>query len=556
VVQLAQNVANEMRKVLALVASALLLAVPAGAQIPSAAVEEAAATIDADVLLAHTRFLSDDLLGGRAPGTVGSRLAQAYIAAQLEAAGFEPAGTDGWLQPFTLVGLTADPPEALTVAAPDGTTVDLAWREAFMAQGGRQAPRSEIDGAEIVFVGYGIVVPEEGWDDYGDTDVAGKVLLFLNNDPAGDRFGGNTRLYYGRWSYKYEIAAEKGAAGAIVIHTTPSAGYGWNVVQSSWSGTQFELPQTGEPRVEVKGWVTEEAARGIVELAGRDLDALVRAAQPPDFEAVPLGVTASVAFDNALEETETANVIGRLPGGDLADGHVLYTAHYDHLGTISGVEGDSIHNGARDNALGTASVIAIARAFDALSGAPRRSILVAAVGAEEQGLLGSKYIAENPVVPNCDIVANLNLDGGNIWGETADVRQVGRGKSSLDDVLDRFAGAQGRTVLPEEFPDRGYYYRSDQFSFAKVGIPAIYLDEGTDFVGRPEGWGVERIEAWLANDYHQPSDEITPDWDLSGAAEDARLMFRIGVTLADAGARPAWTPGDEFAAAREACPAE
>ncbi len=271
---------------------------------------------------------------------------------------------------------------------------------------------------------------------------------------------------------------------------------------------------------------------------------------------MPLGVDVSVAFDSTIEETRTANVIGRLPGGALADEHVLYTAHHDHLGTGDPVEGDSIYNGARDNALGTASVLAIARAFDALDEAPRRSILVAFVGAEEQGLLGSKFLAENPVVPNCDIVANLNLDGGNIWGRTTDVRQIGRGKSSLDATLDRFAAEQGRAVEPEEFPDKGYYYRSDQFSFAKVGIPAIYLDEGTHFVGRPEGWGVAAIDAWLENDYHQLSDEITPEWDLSGAVEDDRLLFRVGYHLAESDDRPTWTPGDEFAAARAACPSD
>lgn len=519
-------------------------------------VDRAAATIDTDVLFAHTRFLSDDLLAGRAPGTLGERIAQEYVAAQLEAAGFEPAGTDGWLQPFTLVGLTADPPETMAVTAPGGETLAFDWKDEFMATAGRQAPRSEIDHAEVVFVGYGIVAPEEEWDDYGDVDVTGKVLLFLNNDPVGDRFADDTRLYYGRWTYKYEIAAEKGAAGALIVHTTPSAGYGWNVVSSSWSGTQFELPETGEPRVDVKGWLTEAAARALVDLAGEDLDALVEAAQSPDFEAIPLGVDVSIAFDTVIERTETANVIGRLPGGELADEHVLYTAHYDHLGTGAGLEGDSIYNGARDNALGTSATLAIARAFDALPGPPRRSILVAAVGAEEQGLLGSKFLAENPVVANCDIVANLNLDGGNIWGETTDVRQIGRGKSSLDEVLDRFAANQDRTVLPEEFPDKGYYYRSDQFSFAKVGIPAIYLDEGTSFVGRPEGWGVERIDEWLEHDYHQVSDEITPDWNLAGAVLDSELLFRVGYSLAESDDRPTWTPGDEFAAARAACPSD
>ncbi|HUP20076.1 MAG TPA: M28 family peptidase [Gemmatimonadota bacterium] len=534
--------------------SLIALLLPAAATAQTAA-DRAAGTITADRLFAHTRFLSDDRLEGRGPASEGEALAQMYIAAQLEAEGLEPAGEDGsWLQGFDLVGLTVPAPAALAAAGPEGS-LSFAWREDWIASPGRQEGHSALEDLEVVFVGYGIVAPEEAWDDYGDTDVAGKVLLFLNNDPTGDRFAGDVRLYYGRWSYKYEIAAEKGAAGALVIHTTPSAGYGWNVVQSSWSGTQYELPAGDEPRTEVEGWMTEDAARRLVALGGHDLDALTAAAQDPSFEAVPLGVTVSTAFDSDLRRTASANVIGRLPGSDpvLSKEHVLFTAHYDHLGVGEPVDGDSIHNGARDNALGTATLLALARAYAALPDRPARSLLFAAVGAEEQGLLGSAWLAREPVIPNCDIVANLNMDGGNIWGVTTDVRQVGRGKSDLDRLLDRHAEAAGRRVLAEEFPDKGYFYRSDQFSFAKVGIPAIYLDEGVEFVGRPDGWGEERIEEWLAEDYHQPSDEVTPDWDLSGAVEDARLLFRVGLDVAGSPDRPAWTPGDEFEATRLAC---
>ncbi|MDX1624564.1 MAG: M28 family peptidase [Gemmatimonadota bacterium] len=542
----------------ALLAASLLLPAPGDAQTPELpGADTAASTIDADVLFGHTRFLSSDLLAGRGPGTRGDRLAQEYIAAEMETLGLEPAGPGGsWLQPFTLVGLTALGSPPLRLTGPDGETISLPWREEWIGSSGRQEARAEIEGAEVVFVGYGIVAPEEEWDDYGDVDVSGKVLLFLNNDPAGDRFGGEKRLYYGRWTYKYEIAAEKGAAAALVIHTTPSAGYPWQVVSSSWSGTQFQLPAGDEPRVAVEAWVTEEAARRLVALGGEDLDTLVDAAQSPDFTPVPLGVTAEAGFDVEMERTETANVLGRLPGSDpeRKGEHVLFTAHYDHLGVGEPVEGDSIHNGARDNALGTASVLALARAYQALPEPPARSMLFGFVGAEEQGLLGSMYLAENPVVPNCDVVANINIDGGNIWGRTNDVRQIGRGKSTLDSWLDRFAGAQGREVLPEEFPDKGYYYRSDQFSFAKVGIPAIYLDEGTDFAGRPEGWGEERIAEWLETRYHQPSDEITPEWDLSGALQDDRLLFRVGYAVAESSDRPAWVPGDEFAGIRSECP--
>ncbi|HUP00591.1 MAG TPA: M28 family peptidase [Gemmatimonadota bacterium] len=532
-------------------------------ELPGAAAAEAAIT--ESFIMAHTRFLSDDLLAGRGPGTAGDRLAQGYLIAQFEALGLEPAAADGsWLQPFELISITADPAETLSLSSPGGETLALDYSEDWIATSGEQAPRTALDGAEVVFVGYGIEAPEVEWNDYKDADVAGKVLLFLNSDPAagdpaGDRFAGDTRLYYGRWTYKYETAAEKGAAGAFIIHTTPSAGYPWQVVTSSWSGAQFELPRPAdEPRVEVEGWFTEDAARRVVELAGRDLDELVAAAQQADFRPVPLGVTVDVAFTSAIDTTGTANVLARLPGADPARAgeHVLYTAHFDHLGVGAAADGDSIYNGARDNALGTVSMLAIARSFAALPEPPARSVLFAAVGAEEQGLLGSQYLAQHPPVPACDLVANINLDGGNIWGRTTDVRQVGRGKSTLDEWLDRFAAAQDREVFPEEFPDKGYFYRSDQFSLAKIGVPALYLDEGIDFVGRPPGWGEEQVNAWLEEVYHQPSDEITPEWNLEGAAQDARLLFQVGYAVADSPERPAWLPGDEFAAVRAACPTE
>jgi Zn-dependent M28 family amino/carboxypeptidase len=380
----------------------------------------------------------------------------------------------------------------------------------------------------------------------------------MNNDPEDDPklFAGKTRLYYGRWTYKYEIAAVKGAAGALIIHTTPSAGYPWQVVQSSFGGTEFELPAPPEePRIDVRGWLSHEAASRLAELAGQDLDALEAAAQSLDFEPVPLGVTLDLAFTTELDTTPTANVIGRLPGSDpeLRGTAVLYTAHYDHLGIGRPVEGDSIYNGARDNALGTSTMLAIARAFAALPERPSRSVLFAAVGAEEQGLLGSEHLALHPPIPACNLVADLNLDGGSILGRSEDVRQIGRGKSDLDDRLDQFATQQGRTVLPEEFPDRGYFYRSDQFNLAKVGVPALYLHTGVDIRGRPEGWGAAREEEWVETLYHQPSDEVTADWDLGGQVEDARILFEIGRAIAESESAPAWAPGDEFAGIRAVC---
>ena len=534
----------------------LLVIAPLRAQdVPPAEVSPMA-DITAASILERTLALSDDSLQGRGPGSPGEKIAQRYLIREMESVGLEPgAGSDAWLQPFELVRLKSSMPDSLRVTG-DGGALGLAHGTDWVAAAGRQAASTRVEDAEIVFVGYGIVAPEEDWDDYKDADVTGKVLLFLNNDPTGDRFAGDTRLYYGRWTYKYETAAEKGAAGALIIHTTPSAGYPWQVVQSSFGGTEFELPAPPEePRTDLRGWLTHDTASRLAELAGQDLDALEAAAQLPDFRPVPLGVTLDLAFTTELDTTMTANVIGRLQGSDpkLRDMAVLYTAHYDHLGIGQPVEGDSIYNGARDNALGTATMLAIARAFGKLPERPARSILFAAVGAEEQGLLGSEHLALHPPVAACDLVANLNLDGGSILGRSEDVRQIGRGKSDLDDLLDRFATEQGRTVLPEEFPDRGYFYRSDQFNLAKVGVPALYLHTGVDIRGRPEGWGAAREEEWVGTLYHQPSDEVTADWDLAGQIEDARLLFQVGLEVADTDTRPAWRPDDEFAGVREAC---
>lgn len=520
------------------------------------AAQEAPATITEDLIREHTLALSDDSLQGRGPGSPGEEIAQRYLIREMKSIGLEAGGADGgWLQPFDLVRLTSSMPDSLPLTG-DGGSLGLAYGTDWVAASGRQAPSTSIADAEIVFVGYGIVAPEEEWDDYKGADVAGKILLFLNSDPTGDRFAGDTRLYYGRWTYKYEIAAEKGAAGALIIHTTPSAGYPWQVVQSSFGGTEFELPAPpSEPRIDVRGWLTHDAATRLAQLAGQDLAALEAAARRADFRPVPLGVTLDLAFTTDLDTTRTANVIGRLPGSDLElrDTAVLYTAHYDHLGIGRPVEGDSIYNGARDNALGTSTMLAIARAFAELPRHPSRSVLFAAVGAEEQGLLGSEHLSLHPPISACDLVANVNLDGGSILGRSEDVRQIGRGKSDLDDLLDRFAAQQGRTVLPEEFPDRGYFYRSDQFNLAKVGVPALYLHTGVDIRGRPEGWGVAREEEWVETLYHQPSDEVTADWDLSGQVEDAQLLFEVGRAVADSESAPAWKPGDEFAAIRAAC---
>ncbi len=517
----------------------------------------AAREIREDRMRADIRFLSSDLLEGRGPATRGDALARAYVASRLEAIGLEPGAPGGsWEQAVDLVGVTATCPPVLRVARGEAGE-DLRLLEDYVAYSGVQASEASLQDAEIVFVGYGIVAPEYRWDDYKGADLRGRVLLFLNNEPEADAklFAGERRLYYGRWDYKHEMAVKMGAAGAILLHTEASAGYGWKVVPASWTGEQLSLPAApGEPALPVKAWVTEEAGRRIARLAGRDLDALRAAAETREFRPVPLGVRVSVTLQNEVRRRSTANVIALLRGRDpeLAREAVLYTAHHDHYGVKPGPSGEPVvYNGALDNASGVAALLGVAEAFVALPERPRRSILFAAVAAEEQGLLGSDHLARHPPVPAGRLVANVNMDGMNIWGRTRDVAVIGLGKSSLDDWIRAVAEAQGRVVVPEAFPDKGAYYRSDHLSFARVGVPAAYVDAGTDVLGKPPGWGRARQREWEEAHYHQPTDDMAADWDLGGAVEDARLLFHVGAKVADSPLAPAWRPGDEFEAARK-----
>ncbi len=519
------------------------------------AAEEASTEITADYMRDIIVEISSDEYEGRGPGSRGDVKARNYLAAEMERLGLQPGAADGgWEQKFDLVGLNTVQPDTWTFEG-HGEEKTLAQWEEFIVSSGVQQERVEISEAELVFVGYGIEAPEYEWDDFKGVDLEGKVLLIMNNDPDWDPqlFEGETRLWYGRWDYKYLSAAKQGAAGAIIIHTTPSAGYPFQVVQTSWTGEQFELPAGDEPRNQVNAWVTEDAARELVAMAGKDLDALREAAYNRDFEPVPLGVTTSIAMDVKLNRTESANVLGLLPGSDpeLRDEAVIYTAHHDHLGIGEPNEaGDTIYNGARDNASGVAVVLAIARALKALPEAPRRSSLFALVGAEEQGLLGSLYYANHPTFAPGRIAANINYDNPNILGDTHDVTFVGLGKSSIDQILELIAEEQGREVKPDQFADKGYFYRSDQFSLAKIGVPAMYLKPGTDYVDRPPGWGREQQEHYTNVHYHQPSDEYNDSWDFSGLIEDALLGYWTGLAIANADEMPKWKPGDEFEAAR------
>ncbi len=519
------------------------------------AAEKAALEIQGDYMRAIVEEISDDRYEGRGPGSNGDEAARKYLAEQLAALGLEPGAADGsWEQAFDLVGVNATQPDTWTFDGHDRSLILQQWDQ-FIVGSGVQQERAEIADAEVVFVGYGIQAPEYDWDDYKGADLKGKVLLMMNNDPDWDPelFAGETRLWYGRWDYKYMSAARQGAAGAIIIHTAPSAGYPFQVVQTSWTGVQFELPAGDEPRSQVSAWVTEDSARELVAMAGLDLDELRERAFNRDFEPVPLGITTSIAMDIDIDRVQSANLLGLIRGSDpqLQEEVVIYTAHHDHLGIgTPDDDGDAIYNGAMDNATGVAQVMAIAKAIKALPEAPRRSVLINLVGAEEQGLLGSEYYAANPTFAPGKIAANLNYDGGNIWGHTHDVTFIGLGKSSIDSIVTLIAEEQGRVIKPDQFADKGYFYRSDQFSFAKIGVPAMYLDTGTDFVDRPPEWGRQQLDHYTEVNYHQPTDEYDPSWSFDGMVDDALLGFWTGLAIANADEVPAWNPGDEFEAAR------
>lgn len=520
------------------------------------AMKRASEAITADDLRSAVETLSSDRFEGRGVAAPGGELAMQYLEQQLRALGFAPAGPDGsYRQPFDVLGITARVPTAWSFRH-GKQKVALAGATDYIVAPGDQAARTKLDAAELVFVGYGIEAPEYQWDDFKGQDLRGKILLMLNNDPDWDPalFAGETRLYYGRWTYKHESAARHGAAGAIIIHTDESAGYPFQVVQTSWGGERFELPRESEPRLALHAWTTEAATRKLLSLAGHDLDALIAAAKQRDFAPKPLGITTSIALDSTVRRVRTANVLGKLPGSDpmLRDEAVIYTAHHDHFGIGKpDARGDKIYNGAVDNAAGMAQLLAIAKGLKALEPPTRRSALVLFVGAEEQGLLGSQYYAAHPTYEPGAIAADINYDFANIWGRAADISFVGKEKSTLDQLVTKIAAVQGRQVLPDPMPDRGHYYRSDHFSFARIGVPAVSFGVGTAFPGRPEGWVKAQLEDYEEHRYHQPSDELGSDWNFDGMVEDARLGLWTGIAIANADAMPSWTPGDEFEAARK-----
>jgi Zn-dependent M28 family amino/carboxypeptidase len=519
----------------------------------------------ADAVMAHVKVLASDGFEGRAPGTKGEDLTVAYISEQFRKAGLKPGNPDGtYLQKVPMVGITADPATSLVFKRGDAVQT-LAFKDDVVAWTKRVAERVSLEASDVVFVGYGIQAPEFRWDDYKGVDVTGKTLIVLVNDPPvpdpadptrldPTTFGGRAMTYYGRWTYKYEMGAEQKAAAVFIVHETEAAAYPFSVVQSKVT-EQFDLvtPDKNRGRAAIEGWITLGQARQLFAMAGQDFDALKKRAATRAFTPVQLGVTASMTLQSRIRTFDSRNVVGVLPGSDpaLKDEYVIYTSHWDHYGIGPEINGDRIYNGALDNATGIGGMIEVARAFGALPVAPKRSLLFLAVTAEEQGLLGSDYYARHPIYPLARTLAVVNMDGLNIYGRTKDLTVVGLGASELDDYAAAAAATQGRVLRADPKPENGGYFRSDHFPFAKQGVPAINAGGGDDYIGRPAGWGQQVSDAYTAQHYHKPSDEVRPDWDLSGALEDLQVYFALGARAASAAEWPQWKPGSEFKARRD-----
>ena len=510
-----------------------------------------------------TRTLASDAFEGRAPGSAGEEKTIAFLTERFKAAGLQPGNGDSWVQEVPLVEITGKDFAPLSITG-KGAPLSFTYGKDWVGATYREDAKTVLKDSELVFVGYGINAPEKGWNDYAGLDVKGKTVVILVNDPdwqtAGleGPFNGKAMTYYGRWTYKYEEAARQGAAGALIVHQTAPAAYGWNVVESSWSGPQAYAQRgaDAEPLTQMNGWVTEDAARLVLKAAGQDLDALTKAAQVKGFKAVPLGMKLSTGFKNDVRSFMSHNVIGILPGSEAPEEYVLHTAHWDHLGRCTPApDGDNICNGAVDNATGTAALVALAEAH-AKAGAPRRSLVFLAVTAEESGLLGATYYAQNPVFPLAQTVGGVNMDALSVAGPAKDVTVIGGGKSQLDAFLDTALKAAGRTATPDAKPEAGYYYRSDHFAFAKLGVPMIYVEGGEDLVNGGREAGAAAAADYTENRYHGPKDEFNESWDWSGVMTDLQLYYRLGRMMAESTSWPTWNDGDEFRAIRdEACKA-
>ncbi len=520
--------------------------------------------ITPDGLLAHIKVLASDEFEGRAPGTKGEELSVKYIADQFKNIGLKPGNPDGtYTQEVPLAGIKSEPRMSFTIG---DKNIDLKYPDDFVASSARLQPEIKIDKSDAIFVGYGVVAPEYGWDDYKDVDVRGKTLLMLIGDPPvpdpknpsrldDKMFKGKAMTYYGRWTYKYEIAAQKGAAAAIIIHETEPAAYPWQVVRSSWGKENFELdnPNKNMDTVSSRSWITLDVAKKLIAACGKDFDALKKSAITKAFRPVALSAKANIDIKQQIRSFKSHNVIGKLDGDDpkLRNEYVIYTAHWDHLGRHPDLQGDQIFNGAIDNASGVASVIQLATAFTKLNPPPKRSVLFMDTTAEEAGLLGAKYYVDHPLHPLEKTLADINIDGVNPWGKTHDLEDLTDRNSTLDDLLGEAAARQGRVMKPSSEPEKGGFYRVDSFEFAKASVPVLHLARGIDIIGKPPEYGKQKRDEFVAKHYHQPSDEVDPSWDLSGAVQEVQLLFEVGYEVANGDKFPEWKPGSEFRTKRE-----
>jgi Zn-dependent M28 family amino/carboxypeptidase len=493
------------------------------------------------------KILSSDEFEGRLPTTEGEKKTIDYLVSQFKEAGLAPGNGDSYLQKVALMEITANPDMTMTIG-----NNSFSYKEDMVASSKREQASVSLNDSELVFVGYGVNAPEYKWNDYEGLDVKGKTVVILINDPGFEnpksgKFQGTTMTYYGRWSYKYEEASRQGAAAAIIVHESAPASYGWSVVANSWSGPQYGLvsEDKGASRVAVEGWLTLDAAKQVFSDAGLDFDAEKANAMAGPYHKA-MDITASVTVENTFKKSESNNVIATLPGSTFADDHIIYTAHWDHLGKDESKEGDQIYNGAHDNATGTAAMIAMAKAYASLTPKPKRSVSFLVVTAEEQGLLGSKYYAANPVIPLERTVANINMDAMNVLGKTKNVAVVGMGKSELETYLKAAAKKQGRVLTQEDKPEAGYYYRSDHFSFAKQGVPALYAEGGNEPADEETAKYRKRMNVIVTGCYHQVCDEYRENWDLGGIVQDTQMLFDVGVNVANAPMWPKWNEGSEF----------
>jgi Zn-dependent M28 family amino/carboxypeptidase len=506
-----------------------------------------------------TRELSLDTYEGRAPGSIGEEKTVAYLISKFKAAGLEPGNNGSWTQDVPLIEITAKNVSALNIADRNGKAMSFAYGSEYVIGSYREAPKTDIKQSDMVFVGHGIVAPEKGWNDYSGVDVKGKTVVVMVNDPDFENqgldgpFGGKAMTYYGRWTYKYEEAARQGAAAVLIIHDTAPAAYGWNVVNSSWTGTQFlaQSKDGGKSQTQANGWIQKSVAKDIFAAAGQNLEKQMAAAKQKGFKAVPLNLKASLSFENDIARKASKNVIGVIKGSKRPDEYVLYTAHWDHLGRCTAApDGDDICNGAVDNATGTAALVALAEGFTK-AGAPDRSVVFLAVTAEESGLLGSKYYAENPIFPLSQTVGGVNMDAFSMSGPAKNLTVIGKGKSQLDTYLEAAAKSEGRTPEMEPTPEKGFYYRSDHFSFAKLGVPMVYFEGGDDLIIGGKAAAKAAADDYEKNRYHAPGDEFDENWDWSGVMSDLKLYYRVGRMLAMTNAWPNWNEGDEFRAVRD-----